>query len=58
METLIRYLMLFFYNAIAVFDIGNAAKEFKKDHYYVGGLYTAIALVLVHTSVYMIVVTR
>lgn len=57
METLIRFLMFFFYNAIAVFDIGNAAKEFKKDHYYMGGLYTAIALVLVHISVYMMVIT-
>lgn len=57
METLIRFLMFFFYNAIAVLDIGNAAKEFKKDHYYMGGLYTAIALVLVHISVYTMVIT-
>lgn len=57
METLIKLLMFFFYNAIAVLGIGNAAKEFKKDHYYMGGLYTATALVLIHTSVCMIVIT-
>lgn len=58
METLIKLLMFFLFNAIAVLDIANAAKAFKKDHYYIGGLYTAIALVLVHTSVYMMVITR
>lgn len=57
METLIRLLMFFLFNAIIVFDIGNAAKEFKKDHYYMGGLYTAAALVLVNIYVYMIVIT-
>lgn len=57
METLIRFLMFFFFNAIAVLGIGNAAKEFKKDHYYMGGLYTASAIVLVHISVYMMVIT-
>lgn len=57
METLMRFLMFFFFNAIAVLDIGNAAKEFKKDHYYIGGFYTAIALVLVHISVYTMVIT-
>lgn len=49
--------MFFFFIAIAVLDIGNAAKEFKKDHYYMGGLYTASALVLVHIYVYMMVIT-
>lgn len=57
METLIRLLMFFFFIAIAVLDIGNAAKEFKKDHYYMGGFYTAFALVLVHISVYTMVIT-
>lgn len=57
METLIRLLMFFFFIAIAVLDIGNAAKEFKKDHYYMGGLYTASALVLVHIYVYTMVIT-
>ena len=57
METLIRFFMFFFFNAIAVLDIGNAAKESKKDHYYMGGFYTAIALVLVHISVYTMVIT-
>ena len=58
METLIRRLMFFLFNAVAVLDIGNAAKAFKKDRYYMGGLYTAIALVLIYVSVYMIVITQ
>ena len=55
METLIRLLMFFLYNAVAVFDIANAAQAFKKDRYYMGGLYTAISLVLIYVSVYMII---
>lgn len=58
METLIRHLMFFLFNAVAVLDIGNAAKAFKKDRYYMGGLYTATALVLIYVSVYMIVITQ
>lgn len=57
METLIRLLLFFLFNTIAVLDIGNAAKAFKKDHYYIGGFYTTIALVLVHISVYTTVIT-
>lgn len=58
METLIRLLMFFLFNAAAVLDIANAAKAFKKDHYYMGGLYTAIALVLIYVSVYMMIITQ
>lgn len=50
METLIRLLMFFLFNAVAVLDIGNAAQAFKKDRYYIGGLYTAIALVMIYVS--------
>lgn len=58
METLIRLFMFFLLNAAAVFDIANAAQAFKKDRYYICGLYTAIALVLIHVSVYMLIITR
>ena len=58
METLIRRLMFFLFNAVAILDMGNAAQAFKKDRYYMGGLYTAIALVLIYVSVYMIVITQ
>ena len=58
METLIRLLMFFLFNAVAVLDIGNAAQSFKKDRYYIGGLYTAIALVLIYVSVYIMIITQ
>lgn len=58
METLIRLLMFFLFNAVAGLDIGNAFQAFKKDHYYIGGLYTAIALVLIHVSVDIMIITR
>lgn len=58
METLIKLLMFFFFNAVAVLDIGNAARAFKKDRYYIGGLYTAIALVLIYASVDIMIITR
>ena len=54
METLIRLLIFFLFNAVAVFDIGNAAQAFKKDRYYIGGLYTAIALILIYASMAML----
>lgn len=55
METLIRLLMFFLFNAVAILGIGNAAQAFKKYRYYMGGLYTASALVLIYVSVYMII---
>lgn len=58
METLIRLFMFFLFNAIAVLDIGNAAQAFKKDRYYIGGFYMAIALVLIYVSVYTTIITR
>ena len=58
METLIRLLMFFLFNAVAVLDIGNAAQAFKKDRYYIGGLYTEIALVLIYVSVYIMIITQ
>ena len=58
METIIRLLMFFLFNAAAILDIANAAQAFKKDRYYMGGLYTAIALVLIYVSVYMMIITR
>ena len=58
METLIKLLMFLFFNAVAVLDIGNAAQAFKKDRYYMGGLYTTIALVLIYASVDIMIITR
>ena len=58
MENLIKFLMFLFFYAVAVFDIANAAQAFKKDRYYMGGLYTATALVLIYVSVYMMIITR
>ena len=58
MKTLIRLLMFFLFNAVAVLDIGNAAQAFKKDRYYIGGLYTAIALILIYVSVYTMIITQ
>ena len=58
MGTLIRLLMFFFFNAVAVLDIGNAAQAFKKDRYYMGGLYMVIALVLIYASVDIMIITR
>ena len=58
METLIRLLMFFLFNAVAVLDIGNAAQALKKDRYYMGGLYMVIALVLIYASVDIMIITR
>ena len=58
MEYLIKILFFIFFNACAVLDIANSVKEFKKDHYYLGGLYMACALVLIYSSVEMMVITR
>ena len=58
METLIRLFMFFLFNTVAVLDIGNAVQAFKKDRYYIGGFYTAIALVLIHISVYTMIITQ
>ncbi len=58
MEFFIRLLMFFLFNAVAVLDIGNSVKEFKKDRYYIGGLYMACALVLIYSSVEMMIITR
>ena len=57
MEFFIRLLMFLFFNTFAVLDIGNSVKEFKKDRYYMGGLYMAIALVLIYSSVEMMIIT-
>lgn len=54
MEFFIRFLMFFFFIITAVLDIGNAAKAFKKDRYYLGGLYMTIALVVIYASVRII----
>lgn len=58
MENLIKFLMFLFFNAVAVLEIGNAAQAFKKDHYYIGGLYTTIALVIIYASVDIMIITR
>lgn len=50
--------MFFLFNTVAVLDIGNAVQAFKKDRYYIGGLYTEIALVLIYVSVYIMIITR
>ena len=50
--------MFFLFNAVAVLDIGNAAQAFKKDRYYIGGLYMEIALVLIYVSVYIMIITQ
>ena len=59
MENLIKFLMFFLLNAVAVLDIGNAAQAFKKDRYYIGGFYTTIALVIIiYASVGIMIITR
>lgn len=57
MEYLAKILLFIFFNAYAALDIANSVKEFKKDHYYMGGLYMAIALVLIYSSVEMMIIT-
>lgn len=57
MEYLIKILLFIFFNACAVLDIASSVKEFKRDHYYIGGLYVTCALVLIHSSVEMMIRT-
>lgn len=57
MEYLIKILLFIFFNACAVLDIANSVKEFKRDRYYIGGLYVACALVLIYSSVEMMIIT-
>lgn len=58
MEYLIKILLFLLFNACAILDIANSVKEFKKDKYYIGGLYMACALVLIYSSVEMMIITR
>ena len=55
MEYFFKILLFVFFNACAVLDIANSVKEFKRDHYYFGGLYVACALVLIYSSVEMMI---
>jgi hypothetical protein len=50
MNTLIKILLSLCVNAYAIFNIATSVKEFKKDHYYLGGLCMTVALLAIHLS--------
>lgn len=48
MNTFIKFLLSLCVIAYAIFNIATSVKEFKKDHYYLGGLYMTVALLAIH----------
>ena len=55
MRLFVRILMFLFFNLGAILNIANSVKEFKKDHYYIGGFCMSCALVLIYSSVEMMI---
>lgn len=50
MNTLIKILLSLCISVYAIFNIATSVKEFKKDHYYLGGLCMTVALLAIHLS--------
>lgn len=48
MNTLIKILLSLCISVYAIFNIATSVKEFKKEHYYLGGLCMALALLIIH----------
>lgn len=48
MNIFIKFLLSLCVIAYAIFNIATSIKEFKKEHYYLGGLCMALALLIIH----------